>query len=182
MQPLQFDNGYIKAIIQFTEYEITCSGNDWQRPIICANVDPVLYFHMVLLGHNMLANSCRDKLAVISQTTYFQIYLFKSKLLYLDSTFTRVCSQEFHQQQDCISSDNDLVANRWQTNIWTKDDPIYSHMYASFGFDELTWCASSIDEVETWYQLSLNLALFPSRTSRISFRYNYYDISLYSSN
>ena len=39
-----------------------------------------------------------------------------------------------------------------------------------------------IDEVEILNQLSLNLALFPSRTSGMSFHYNYHDIHLYSLN
>ena len=39
--------------------------------------------------------------------------------MYFDSNFTEICSQEFNQQLDSISSDNGLAPKRCQSIIWT---------------------------------------------------------------
>ena len=59
------------------------------------------------------------------------------KVLYFDSNFTEVCSQESNEQYSSIGLDNGLAPIRLQAIIWTNEDPVHWRLYAALGGDEL---------------------------------------------
>ena len=68
----------------------------------------------------------------------FQMYFLQWKYQNFNWNFTEICSQVSNWWYASIGSDNGLALMQRQAIIWTNDDLVYWHMYASPGLNALT--------------------------------------------
>ena len=79
---------------------------------------------------------------------HFQIHFLLSKLLYLDTNFTEICSQGSSWQEASIDSDNGLALNRWQAIIGTNISRVCRRIYLSLGLNELAVTTAHDDVIK----------------------------------
>ena len=131
-----------------------------------------------------LIHSGRDKMVVISQTT-FLVHFLAWKCINFDQDFIEVCSQWSNKQYSSIGSNNGFAPVRRQAIIWINDGLVYwrtyirisvslskSHLYGSNNFG---YCNQTIEI----YQISI-WCYFYTKCYVSMIDIKYYDIDIVS--